>query len=193
MRLKIILTILSLLLVSTVIYAENGSLWSDEAGNIYQEQKESYEQGDVITIIIEESTDAVQSANTSTSQDSSTGAGPGLGILDFVKAFGLDYSDSEDAGGETEQNRQVSADITTQIVKSYDNGNFKIEGSKSITINDEKQTIKLSGIIRPDDISEENTISSKKLADASIDFEGKGIIEEKQKPGLLQRILNWIF
>ncbi|MFP4017460.1 MAG: flagellar basal body L-ring protein FlgH [Halanaerobiales bacterium] len=168
------------------------SLWSDESADIYKNKEVEYESGDVITVLIEESSDAIQSSNTDLSQQSSVDAG-GSGFLDFLSVFGLGYSDSDSSDGQTQRSGSIKADITTMIVDVYDNGNFKIEGSKTIKVNGEEQIIKLSGIIRPEDIAEDNSISSKKLADASIEFEGQGVIAAKEEPNIFQKILNWIF
>jgi flagellar L-ring protein precursor FlgH len=193
-RLKIKLLVLIVLLFSTNLTAlGSNSLWSDKAASLYQDQEITFELGDVITVIIEEDTDAVQSANTSVSQDSNISAGPGLGIFDFIKNFGLNYADKDGAEGETARSGQIRGDITTLITEVYSNGNFKIVGTKTIKINGEEQVIRLSGIIRPEDITEENTITSKKVADASIEFEGQGVITAKQQPNIFQRILNWLF
>lgn len=79
------------------------------------------------------------------------------------------------------------------MVDILDNGNLQIEGSKKIKVNGEEQVINLSGIVRQEDISKDNTVPSWKIANVSIDIEGEGIIAEKQRPNLFQRILNWIF
>ncbi len=169
------------------------SLWSDESADIYKSKKKEYQLGDVVTVIIEESTNAVNSANTSVSQGSSVDAGAGVGLLDFLSNFGISYSDQDDSEGQTERSGSITADITTLIVEEYSNGNFKIEGTKTTKINGEKQIIKLAGIVRAEDIGEDNSISSKKIADASIEFKGKGVVAAKQEPNIFQKILNWIF
>ncbi|MFW5972276.1 MAG: flagellar basal body L-ring protein FlgH [Bacillota bacterium] len=169
------------------------SLWSEESANIYKSKEKVFVPGDVVTIIIEETSDAVQSANTSLSQGSSVDGGGGLGLFSFLETFGFNYSDQDDSEGQTQRSGTLNADITTQIVEVMDNGNLKIEGTKTIKINGEKQVINLSGVIRPGDINEENNVSSQKVANASIDFEGKGVVSEKQRPNIFQRILNWIF
>ncbi|MFW5985970.1 MAG: flagellar basal body L-ring protein FlgH [Halanaerobiales bacterium] len=183
---------LLLLTIVIAIPAAANSLWDEKAAEIYKNEKMQFELGDVITVLIEEESDAVQNSGTSSGQDSSTDAAPG-GILGFIANLGLEYSDEDSSEGEIEQSGEIEADITTQIIEKYDNGNFKIEGKKNIKVNNEEQTIIVSGIIRPDDINEDNTISSKKLADSFIEFEGKGTVREKQRPNLFQRILNWIF
>src|SRR5690554_2901511 len=190
-RLLSLMIFILLLVVSFTV--ESSSLWSDEAAGLYQGEKPAYEIGDIVTVIIEENIDAFQSATTSTSQDSSVDSSPGLGIFDFLKVFGFRYSDSDGSEGATSRTGQVQGDITTLITEIYPNGNFMIEGIKKVKVDGEEQTIRLSGIIRPDDIEEDNSINSKKVADASIEFEGQGVIADKQKPNVFQRILNWLF
>ncbi|ACL70405.1 flagellar basal body L-ring protein FlgH [Halothermothrix orenii] len=192
MKKSLIFMVCLLLLVSPLTGADNNSLWSDESASIYEDRQE-FKVGDVITVVIEENSSAVQSANTSTSQESNIDAGPGLGIFDFIKAFGFSYSDEGQADGQTQRSGIIEADLTTQIVEILPGGNFRIVGRKTIKINGEEQYIKLSGIIRPEDVTLDNTVLSTKVAEASIEFEGEGIVTEKQKPGLFERIMNWIF
>ncbi|HLV10051.1 MAG TPA: flagellar basal body L-ring protein FlgH [Halanaerobiales bacterium] len=193
MRRRLLSLMIFILLLVVSFTVESSSLWSDEAAGLYQGEKPAYEIGDIVTVIIEENIDAFQSANTSTSQDSSVDSSPGLGIFDFLKVFGFRYSDSDGSEGATSRTGQVQGDITTLITEIYPNGNFMIEGIKKVKVDGEEQTIRLSGIIRPDDIEEDNSINSKKVADASIEFEGQGVIADKQKPNVFQRILNWLF
>jgi len=181
-------------LLQNVVLADS-SLWSDQA-NLYQDKvvlPRSFKVGDVVTIIIEEDADAIQMANINTGQDSSFSASPGTGILDFLKALGFSYSDQGSAEGQTEQSGKLEADITAVIRDILPGGNFYIAGTKKIRINNEEQKIIFSGMIRPDDITEDNTISSKKVADANIEYQSEGIISDKQEPGLLERLFNWIF
>ncbi len=192
MKAKVLLIIVLLVTsISLVAYADN-SLWSDQASDVYNDRQE-FEIGDIITILIEEDADAVQSANTSTSQDSNVDADAGLGIFSFIDAFSFGYSDEDNADGATQRSGTLRADITTQISDILPNGNFRVIGSKRIKINDEEQIIKLTGIIRPGDISLDNTISSKLVAEANIEYEGQGAVADKQKPGLLGSIFNWLF
>lgn len=169
------------------------SLWDDGSAELYTNKKKDYKEGEIVTVLIEETSNAVQSANTSTSQDSNINAGTGIGILDFLRGFGFNYSDQDDADGQTGRSGSISADLTTIIVAVSSSGNLEIEGTKTIKINGEEQIIKLSGIIRPEDISEENTVSSQKVADAKIEIDGKGVVADKQRPNIFQRIFNWIF
>lgn len=191
-RFIFLLTILAILFLSVFASASN-SLWSDNFVDIYREKEREFEIGDIITVIIEENTAAVSSANTSVSQGSSVNAGAGFGIFDFLRSFGFSYADDDDAQGQTQRAGSISADITTLVVDILDNGNLQIEGSKVIKVNGEEQIIKLTGIVRKEDITKENTIPSWKIANANIELEGEGFITEKQRPNIFQRILNWIF
>ncbi|MEJ6950246.1 flagellar basal body L-ring protein FlgH [Natronospora cellulosivora (SeqCode)] len=193
-------TILLLMIVFVLFFItvytvsiEASSLWNDESANIYQAKQRSFEVGDIVTVIIEETSAASHSANTSLSQESRIDGGAGTGLLDFLRSLGLSYSDQDRADGQTQRSGQLSADITVQLVESFDNGNFKISGTKSVKLNDEEHIISLSGIIRADDIDEDNYISSHKIADAMIEFEGQGVVSAKQRPNIFQRLLNWIF
>ena len=189
--LLVTLVIFSLVIISNTVYANN-SLWSDEAAGKYEDRPD-YQAGDIITVLIEEDANAVQSANTSTSQSSSIEAQAGTGLFNFIKAFGLGYSDEGSADGQTQRSGTLEADITTQVEEVLDNGNLRIIGSKKIKINGEEQIIKLSGIIRPEDIKLDNEVSSQKVADASIEYEGRGPVAEKQEPGLFEKVLNFFF
>lgn len=191
MQVKIVAIVLLIFLITIPVVADN-SLWSDEAADMYKDQPE-YSVGDIITVIIEEEASAIQSANTNTSQSSEVGAEAGTGFLDFLTGFGFGYSDSGSSDGSTERSGTLEADITTQITDLLPSGNYRIIGNKRIEINGEEQIIKLSGIIRPEDIELDNTISSEKIASAEIEYEGKGVVADKQKPGFLERFFNWIF
>ena len=192
---KLLIVLLIPMMIFTFVIdisAENSSLWSDESADIYKDRKE-HVRGDIITVLIKEDANAIQSANTSTSQESDVDAQAGFGIFKFLKAFGFGYSDSGSADGQTSRSGILEADITTQIIEVYENGNLKISGKKNININGEKQSIKLTGIIRPEDITLDNTISSKKIADADIEYEGEGPVGDKQKTGIIEKLFNWIF
>jgi flagellar L-ring protein precursor FlgH len=183
---------LTLLLTLPVAATGNNSLWSNEAADMYEDRPE-YEVGDIITVIINEDASAVQSANTNTSQSSSVEGEAGSGIFGFLKAFGLGYSDQGSAEGETQRTGTLEADITTQINEIMPNGNYQILGNKNIKINGEQQVIKLRGIIRAEDITLDNTISSQKVARADIEYEGQGVVADKQEPGIFKKVLNWFF
>jgi flagellar L-ring protein precursor FlgH len=79
------------------------------------------------------------------------------------------------------------------VIEVMPNGNLIVEGRKEVTIDKEKRFIILSGIVRPEDIEVDNTVSSSKIADARIEYTGTGVISDKQRPGIYHRIFDWIY
>jgi flagellar L-ring protein precursor FlgH len=68
-----------------------------------------------------------------------------------------------------------------------------VEGTRTVGVNAEKQKVVISGIVRPQDIGPDNTISSVYLANASVQVDGKGPIGDRQRKGLISTILHWLF
>jgi flagellar L-ring protein precursor FlgH len=103
--------------------------------------------------------------------------------------------DSFKGAGETTRTGTLVGTITAKVVEVMPNGNLLLESRKDIVINNERQTLILRGMIRPDDVALDNTIVSSKVADAEVYFVGNGIVQEKQSPGWLVRMLDkaWPF
>lgn len=181
--------IVIILFSTTTIQA--ASLWN-QSKSMYSDER-AYKAGDILTIIVSENATATQQASTDVSQTNQAAVGAGTGILDFINPFAFDESDSSSAAGNTSRSGNLSAKVAVRVVKVLPDGNLKISGMKEIIINDERQKINLSGIIRPEDISAGNTIQSNYIANLDINYEGKGVIANKQKPGIITRILNWFF
>ncbi|MCH7496055.1 MAG: UbiD family decarboxylase, partial [Candidatus Marinimicrobia bacterium] len=79
-----------------------------------------------------------------------------------------------------------------QIKEIMPNGYFRVEGKRVIEINQDKQEMKLTGIVRPRDIRADNTVLSYNIAEANIKYSGKGTIHNAQRVGFVRRIINWI-
>jgi len=87
----------------------------------------------------------------------------------------------------------MEATISARVMEVLDNGNLSIEGRRQLTVNEEDQFIIITGIIRPEDITADNVIESQFIADARIVYTGKGVINDKMRPGWLTRILDWVW
>ena len=190
------------------------SLWSDSV-NIFEDRK-ARRLNDLVTIRIEESLSGSGAADTDTSRESSLD-------VDFEEMLGMNMdfnlhnakilqqmykgsnvfvpeirgSASSEFKGEGDTNREgaLEAVITAKVVEVMPNGNLMLEARKELTINEETQILVLAGMIRPDDIESDNSISSTKIADAHVFYVGDGVIQDKQKPGWLVRIVDnvWPF
>lgn len=182
-------------LISILFLAANPLL----AASLYEDNNSPYgehkaaEAGDILTVMISESSTADQQASTETEQSNEVNVGPGAGELDFVKLFQLSQEDSSSADGSTSQSGSLTAQMTVQVTEVLPNGNLKIEGTKEITVNAETQKIEVEGIVRPEDITISNTVNSTKIANSKIKYVGEGAIGDRQKPGLLTKVLNVFF
>jgi len=183
-----------------------GSLWTGErsANMLFVDTKARYE-GDVITVLINESSSGQNSADTKTSKDSSAKAGIAslLGLEQSVLSrnsnmgaqIGLEGSSSSSlkGSGNTSRDGELVARITARVSRVLENGNLFIEGTRQLTVNEEEQYITISGIVRPEDITSDNLVSSQYIADARIVYTGQGVINDKMRPGWGTRILDVIW
>ena len=181
-----------------------GSIWPGEnAKNSLFTDNKARHVDDIITIVIDEYSSGSNSANTSTSRDTSTTAGL-TSLLGLAKeamekntrlgssiGLGGTSSNSLKGKGKTSRDGKLEAKITARVVRILPNGNLSIEGKRRLAINAEDQYIVISGIIRPEDITSDNVISSQYIADAKIVYTGKGVINDKMRPGWLTRIVDW--
>jgi flagellar L-ring protein precursor FlgH len=181
-----------------------GSLWTESGGSLFGDIK-ARQVGDILTVAIYEQASASREATTSTGRSSSANAGIdnifGLEAdlahlhraLDPTKLVGASYENDFKGSGSTSRKEDLVATLTTRVVEVYPNGNLRIEGGKTVTVNNEDQIIVLTGIVRPNDISPRNIVNSKYVLDAKIAYTGKGVISDKQKPGWMVRILDNIW
>ncbi len=185
---------------------KNGSLWQ-EGGyltSMFADIK-ARRVGDILTIKIIESSSATNKASTKTERDSSLSAGLASFFnaekrypsdQPFFNPFGKvagSMTSEFDGSGTTKRSGALTAYMTARIKEVLPNGNLLIEGNREVRVNDENQIITLTGIVRPRDISANNVIKSTYIADARISYSGSGIINERQKPGWLSRLLNKVW
>jgi flagellar L-ring protein precursor FlgH len=159
--------------------------------------KKAMQLEDVITVLIEEDAKATNDTKTNTdkSQDGSVDIKAGTGPLSAIPAMSVSsgMKAKYDGEGKTSRAGQVKATLSARIVAVYDNGNLLIEGNKEVEINSEKEILRVSGIVRPQDVSPDNTIMSHKIADARIQYTGQGDNHQAARPGWIARFWNWIF
>jgi flagellar L-ring protein FlgH len=152
---------------------------------------------DILTVIIVESANGGSQSGTNTQKqnDMSVSGANGSGLLKFLPSLGASGSSKVDYSGQGATTRQgsLAAEISARVTKVLDNGNLIIDGSKVVEINEEKEIIKVNGIVRPQDIEGNNIIYSYNIADAQITYSGKGTSTTGQRPGIIARFINWIF
>ena len=183
-----------------------GSLWTDRRGSLFYDNKAS-NVGDIVTVAIYEKASASKEASTSTGRNSSVSAGIDalFGLEDNIAKINksinpsslvsASYENDFEGTGTTKRKEDLVATLTTRVIEVLPNGNLRINGGKTVAVNNENQIIRLSGIVRQEDISPQNYVDSKHVLDANIEYTGKGVISDKQKPGWLVRLLDnaWPF
>jgi len=184
------------------------SLWMEASarGSLFLDYKGRHV-GDIIIIEIVEKTTASNSNSTSTSKASSVsssltnllGLPTNLGITNFLgsgNALNMDNaadSDSSFSGsGSKSKTDTIQGTIAARVTEVLPSGNLIIEGHKELIVDNEKQTITLSGIVRQKDLDATNTVESSKIADAKIAYSGQGLLSDSNKPGWLMTLLSWI-
>jgi len=170
-------------------------LWAVPAPSLYSDPIARYS-GDILTVLIVENTSATAVANTNTKSEFDAGVDAGgSGALDFIPLLGGSGSTKGEHKGDGRTSRQgrLTGSVTARVVEVFPNGNLRIEGQKSVVINGERQLTILTGVIRPQDVTPENTVRSDRIADAEISFKGKGVLANTERPGVIARVFDWIF
>ncbi len=189
----------------------DGSLWVGETSmNTLFQDFRARNVGDILTVLVSESTSAIEGATTVTARETNMdadissllGLPLNLGMKNFLmqkKAFSPnakgDYLSEFDGDGETTRSGSFKTTIAVRVVEVLPNGNLVIEGKKEARLNNETKYIVLSGLVRPIDISTDNTVLSSKISDSRLEYSGSGVISDKQRPGWAARILDnvWPF
>ncbi len=183
-----------------------GSLWVGvTSNNLYFADNRARGIGDLVLVKISDKATATKKATTKTSRGSSIDAGIS-NVMGYEKSledknknlsmenlYKASMSNKFDGSGETTREGELKATITCMVIRVLPNGNLVIQGDKDVQVNNETQFIRLYGIIRPQDIEQDNSISSDKIADARIVYSGRGIVSDKQIGGWGTRILDWIW
>jgi len=175
--------------------ADAQSLWSLDGGrtrNIFADHR-AQDVGDILTIVISESTTISDTRTNSNSKSGSNNLNAGVGIFDFIKAASISGSDSFKADGAAASRNTTTGNVTVTVVDVQPNGNLVLEGTQSIWNNKNEHKITFKGICRPEDITANNTIPSTKIAAATVRFDGKGPLNSKQRQGILTQIFNFLF
>ncbi len=188
-----------ILIVGQVLVKSDDVAEEDNINSIYSDHK-AYKVGDIVTINVVESAQATQSSALTTQKQQSLGGGMGMSAwgggttnpFPNVPSWGMAGEETQNGQGTSSRSGTLMAKIAAKVEKILSNGNLVVRGVKIVDINDEKQNLIITGTIRPEDIKSDNTVDSINVADANIQYEGKGPLAEKTSPGIITRILDWL-
>jgi len=181
-----------------------GSLWRDgrPASMLFTDAR-ALHANDLVVINIEEVANASRSTDTNMDRSSSSSAkiDAFLGLLKKLKVSSTDSgfniggssASAFKSQGSTDRSESFSATVPAVVIKVLSNGNLFVEGHRAILVNSEEHHFYISGVVRPIDIDQQNSIKSSVVADAQIEFVGRGDLSDNQKQGWLSRYLGWLW
>ncbi len=184
------------------VYSEPtpGTIYNADTDMRLWEDRKANRVGDILTVVLAEQTNATKNSQTTTGKATEASLGnPTVfgtplthkGVPLFEGA--LSGSSSFDGKGSSSQSNSLAGDITVTVVDRLPNGNLVISGEKWVTLNQGQEFIRLSGIIRPDDIEPDNSLLSTRIANAQITYSSKGVLAAANKMGLISRFFNSVF
>ena len=172
----------------------NGSIYSTSSSGLFSSDRRAKKVGDILSVTLSETFSSNKAVTNSSAKADNIGAE--VGPTGFMKNFRLSGSVAKTnsfAGSmATNQSNSLSGTLSATIVRVFPNGNLEIKGQKKLRITEGTEYIRLSGIIRPEDISTTNTVSSSKIAEAQIEYVGAGILDSATKPGWGSKIFRAI-
>jgi len=175
----------------------NGSLYQPGREVALWENPVAHHVGDIVTIVLAEQTDAQKSAVTTTTKNT-TETLPGMTLIGkpvTIKGNPITNNSINDAAkfdgeGTSKQSNSLTGYVTVTVAKVLPNGNLFVKGEKWIGINQGKEYVRLSGVIRPIDLTADNSVSSSKVANAHITYSGRGALADANAQGWLARFFN---
>lgn len=173
-----------------------GSLYQPRYSMGLYSDQQARRVGDIITVIFDEQYQSSKSAETKADKSSanSVGAGTILGTTPGLQNLNLGVETNSDkqfkGKGEADRSNSLSGEISVSVAEVLPNGILRIRGEKWLTLSEGDEYIRIIGLIRPQDITPNNTVASSKVADARISFGGRGNLNNSTKQGLVDRILT---
>jgi flagellar L-ring protein precursor FlgH len=162
----------------------DGSIYSGGINDGLFGDRKAYRVGDIITIILREKTLSQKSASNVTSRKANNNVVTALMTGDPSLSAAMGASSIDNTGsGEVSQSNTLGGDISATVVRALTNGNLIIRGEKMIALNDGNEYIQISGMIRSEDVQPDNTVLSKRIANAEISYSGDGDYVDATKAG----------
>lgn len=172
--------------------ASNGSLYHPTSSLDLFSDRVANRVGDILTVVLQENTTSNKSSAVDISKEAETvipGAGLMLGSpvdIETNISTGTEFKGE----GDTSQSNNLNGSIAVSIVEVWPNGTLVVRGEKWLTLNQGNEFIRLTGLVRPDDVSSSNTVMSTKVANARITYSATGQMADTQQVGWGSRFFN---
>jgi len=180
---------------STAVRGVSGGVFSPDLGLSLTSDSRAFRVGDIVTIILQETTQASKKAGTSYSKESADNINAPLLLgKTFPKAgIGLGASNSFTGDATSTQQNALTGAITVIVQEVLPNGLLRVSGEKTLTLNNGEEFVRLRGFLRAADIDADNQVSSQRIANARIAYSAQGTLADTQQPGWLSRFFNGPF
>ncbi|MGX5220056.1 MULTISPECIES: flagellar basal body L-ring protein FlgH [Pseudomonas] len=177
----------------------NGSIYQTGFDNNLFTDRKAYRVGDIITITLNEKTQASKNAGSQISKDSKTSLGltslfggavsAASPFSDNDLSLSASYSGNRDTQGDSKaaQGNSLTGSVTVTVAEVLPNGILSVRGEKWMTLNTGDELVRIAGLVRADDVATDNTVSSTRIADARITYSGTGAFADASQPGWLDR------
>lgn len=169
--------------------AQAASLYQENSYQSLVSDHKAHRRGELLTVLVYENSSATSAANTSTGRDASIGGA--IETPGSSHAAALRLNNQLDGRGSTQREGKVLAQITVAVKDITESGDLVIAGEHLLEVNNERQQIRVEGRVRPQDVSDANTVLSSRLADAKISYIGDGDLADRQRSAWWQRLLTW--
>lgn len=168
------------------------SLWTASSTPLYTDTR-ARAVGDLLTVIIVQQSSANTTSSHNTAKGTNVSSEAGSGWLGSFPGFGVKADRTTTGTGTAATSTQLTDRLTVQVKEVLPNGNLRVEGSRNLQLEKDEMILVFSGIVRQEDIAPDNSISSIQVAELNLDVKGTGPIAEKQRPGLLSRLLSLLW
>ena len=179
-----------------------GAIYQQGQSGLFSADRRARKVGDILTVDFNEVFAATKAQSAASSKSDSFELGLPVGLPNLLtgglaggaadNSLTSSTEQSFSGSGNAAQSNSLTGRLSVTVVRIFENGNMGILGQKELTLNNGKEYIRVSGIVRPEDISSGNTVPSNRLADAQISYTGAGSVADSSKPGWLSRAMRTI-
>src|SRR6056300_2066636 len=178
----------------------NGSIFHSSQNGLFATDQRARRVGDILTVSFNETYSATKAQTASSSKTDAFGvtlptALPNMLTGGFDKdPAGLNAGTTRSfaGAGNAVQSNSFSGLLSVTVIRVFDNGNMEVQGQKELTLNNGNEYVRVRGVVRPEDISAGNIVSSDRLADAQIRYTGSGHLADSSQPGWLSQLMRTI-
>ncbi len=166
-----------------------GGIYSNRQSDAWFGRGRNYQVGDIITVLLNESTQAARTQNTDVSREAKNNLPSGMStkvgkMSPFLEGIDLNDNKTSSSGkGKADQQASLVGSVAVTVVEILANGNLIIRGEKKLGLTEGTEVIQVSGVIRPEDIGPNSTVQSRRLANAQIAYRGSGDLANATKAG----------